>query len=328
MSERKIALALSGGGFRATFFHLGVVRCLRDYDLLKDVEQIVSVSGGSVLAPHMLLNWNSYSGTGKEFDKISEQLRGVAQCDLRGKCLRWLLWQRFLMGFAGNASSNAERLYDKFLFRDKTIDELNGKVSEKAPKLFILASDLSDPNVTVSFSFDGLRVHDSQGGETHIETTAVKISKAVAASAAFPIMFEPVKIDHKVAGTSNSRFPKGPMYLTDGGMRDNSGAVMLRRLSTSSTLLLVSDASRCLDLDTKTRFSSSRFSTGLRVVDILQVRVAEEVSQKVSTAGIPEIWIRLTDKLTNVNCSPQLRHEIETVRTDLEGAFPFCSLEC
>jgi hypothetical protein len=45
----RLGLAPSGGGLRATPFHLGVVRFLRDAGLLRNVTHIVSVSGGSIL---------------------------------------------------------------------------------------------------------------------------------------------------------------------------------------------------------------------------------------------------------------------------------------
>ena len=44
----KIGLALSGGGWRATLYHLGVVRFLRDSDLLAQVSHITSVSGRQI----------------------------------------------------------------------------------------------------------------------------------------------------------------------------------------------------------------------------------------------------------------------------------------
>ena len=53
----KLGLALSSGGFRATLYHLGVVRFLRDAGALQDVTDIASVSGGSILAAHLVLNW-------------------------------------------------------------------------------------------------------------------------------------------------------------------------------------------------------------------------------------------------------------------------------
>jgi len=47
---KRIGLALSGGGFRATLYHLGLTRFLRDADLLSKVTHITSVSGGNIYA--------------------------------------------------------------------------------------------------------------------------------------------------------------------------------------------------------------------------------------------------------------------------------------
>ncbi len=47
--ERRLGLALSGGGFRASMFHLGVLSRLAELDLLRHVEAISTVSGGSIL---------------------------------------------------------------------------------------------------------------------------------------------------------------------------------------------------------------------------------------------------------------------------------------
>jgi predicted acylesterase/phospholipase RssA len=45
----KVGLALSGGGFRASFFHLGVLACLAERDVLRHVEGLSCVSGGSIV---------------------------------------------------------------------------------------------------------------------------------------------------------------------------------------------------------------------------------------------------------------------------------------
>ena len=62
---KKIGLALSGGGFRATLYHLGLVRFLRDAGLLSQVTHITSVSGGSIIAAHLALNWGHFTGSAK-----------------------------------------------------------------------------------------------------------------------------------------------------------------------------------------------------------------------------------------------------------------------
>lgn len=46
----KLGLALSGGGFRASLFHIGVLARLAELDLLGKVEVISAVSGGSIVA--------------------------------------------------------------------------------------------------------------------------------------------------------------------------------------------------------------------------------------------------------------------------------------
>ena len=51
----KIGLALSGGGFRASLFHIGVLAHLAERDLLRRVEVLSCVSGGSILGAHYYL---------------------------------------------------------------------------------------------------------------------------------------------------------------------------------------------------------------------------------------------------------------------------------
>ncbi len=45
----KVGLALSGGGFRASFYHLGVLARLAELDVLRKVEVLSCVSGGSIV---------------------------------------------------------------------------------------------------------------------------------------------------------------------------------------------------------------------------------------------------------------------------------------
>ncbi|TMK27526.1 MAG: patatin-like phospholipase family protein, partial [Alphaproteobacteria bacterium] len=70
----RIGLALSGGGFRATLYHLGLVRFLRDAGLLSQVTHITSVSGGSVFAAHLVLNWDLYNGSSNDFEAAASKL--------------------------------------------------------------------------------------------------------------------------------------------------------------------------------------------------------------------------------------------------------------
>ena len=51
----KVGLGLSGGGFRASLFHIGVLARLAEMDMLRHVEVLSCVSGGSILGAHYYL---------------------------------------------------------------------------------------------------------------------------------------------------------------------------------------------------------------------------------------------------------------------------------
>lgn len=51
----KVGLALSGGGFRASLYHIGVLARLAELDLLRHVEYLSCVSGGAILGAHYYL---------------------------------------------------------------------------------------------------------------------------------------------------------------------------------------------------------------------------------------------------------------------------------
>lgn len=50
-----IGLALSGGGFRASIFHLGVIRRLEELGMMQDVSVISTVSGGSIIGAYYVV---------------------------------------------------------------------------------------------------------------------------------------------------------------------------------------------------------------------------------------------------------------------------------
>src|SRR6187200_3195050 len=55
------ALCLSGGGYRAMVFHIGVFWRLYEAGLLKNLARISSVSGGSITAGLLGLKWSRLS---------------------------------------------------------------------------------------------------------------------------------------------------------------------------------------------------------------------------------------------------------------------------
>jgi len=77
----KIGLAFSGGGFRASLFHIGVLAKLAEFDLLRDVEVISCVSGGSVIGAFYYLELKKLLKSGQT--KHEDYLRLVRDVETK-----------------------------------------------------------------------------------------------------------------------------------------------------------------------------------------------------------------------------------------------------
>ena len=232
---KRIGLALSGGGFRATLYHLGLVRFLRDADILRQVTHITSVSGGSIMAAHLALNWDRYTGSTKEFDQAASQLLDFTRLDVRNRIVRrfplglFLRWPCRLLGLSNRQLTRTgllERQYEKHLYGDKSLFEL-----PESPELHILATNLSE-GCLCSFSRDGLWMMQQKAGRSQIERVRVglmTVAMAVAASSAFPGFFPPLELTGREVGARGGEF--GQQAYTDGGVFDNLGVRMFRWLT-------------------------------------------------------------------------------------------------
>ena len=128
----KLGLALSGGGFRASFFHLGVLRRLAELDVLRRVEVLSAVSGGSILAALYLLVLKKYldrdaSLGRKDYVRMVEELedkfvRGVRK-NLRTRLLLNPLATLRIICTPRTLAERMGRLYERYLYRD-TVAEL------------------------------------------------------------------------------------------------------------------------------------------------------------------------------------------------------------
>src|SRR5262245_37526027 len=83
-----IGLSLSGGGFRATLFHLGAVRRLNEFGILPKITTVSSVSGGSILNGFIAsrLGGPVSNGVADFQASISDPVRQFCALDIR----RWL----------------------------------------------------------------------------------------------------------------------------------------------------------------------------------------------------------------------------------------------
>src|SRR5947209_1723341 len=192
----KIGLALSGGGFRATLYHLGLVRFLRDAGILPQVTHITSVSGGSILAAHLVLNWERYNGSANEFDAAASEVLSFVRLDVRNRITRRfpliipLRWPRRLLGLSNRKLTRTGLLeyhYEKYLYGDTSLFELREK-----PQLHILATNVSE-GCLCSFNRNGLLMVRRQAGNSirldPVHAGLATVAMAVTASSAFSGFF-------------------------------------------------------------------------------------------------------------------------------------------
>jgi predicted acylesterase/phospholipase RssA len=232
---KKLGLALSGGGFRASLYHLGLLRFLRDAGILSQVTHITSVSGGSIMAAHLALNWGRYAGADREFDAAASEFLDFVRLDVRNRVTRrfpltlLLRWPRRLMGRSNRRltlTGLLEQHYERYLYGDKSLFEL-----PEAPQLHILATNLSE-GCLCSFHRDGLlMVRRQPGGALGLDRVHVglaTVAMAVTASSAFPGFFPPLELTGADVGASAGEFAR--QSYTDGGVFDNLGVRMFHCL--------------------------------------------------------------------------------------------------
>ena len=126
--EMRLGLALSGGGFRASFFHVGVLAQMAMLGLLRHVEVISTVSGGSIIGPlyylhvkTLLENKTDTQITDQDYKDIVERVEvDFLQAVQRNIRMRTFLnpVKNIRMGLANySRSDRIGELYDEYLYR-------------------------------------------------------------------------------------------------------------------------------------------------------------------------------------------------------------------
>jgi NTE family protein len=262
--EAGIGLCLSGGGYRAMLFHIGTLWRLYDAGVLGTVKRISSVSGGSITAGLLGLRWGQLSfrpAAAKDdfVPQVVEPIRRLADQTLDvGGVIGGIL----LPGTIGDRIAGA---YAEHLFGKATLQDLPNE-----PRFVINATNVQSGAL---WRFSKPYMGDYRVGL--VENPTVRLSKAVAASAAFPPVLSPVTLDLDPAafkpetGDDLQREPyTDDVVLSDGGVYDNLGLeTVWKRYDT----VLVSDAGGKMQPEPEPETDWARHA--LRVLDIIDNQV-------------------------------------------------------
>jgi predicted acylesterase/phospholipase RssA len=329
---KKIGLALSGGGFRATVYHLGLVRFLRDAGILPNVTHITAVSGGSICAAHLALNWDRYNGSAADFDAAAAEVLAFARLDMRNRIIRRfplllpLRGVRRLVGLSNRKMTRTGLLeyhYEQYLYGDTSLFQL-----PEHPRLHILSTNLSE-GCLCSFNRDGLwMIRRAAGHRFRIDQISVGLATvpmAVAASSAFPGFFPPLVLTGAEVGARSGEFAR--QAYTDGAVFDNLGVRMFHHLAHSASAdqrpwdaVLVSDVGKPFEVQNSVR-ASGLIRTALRASDILMDRVWQLENETLQGAS-GFVFARITDvvepDVDPTALHPELQRQLARVRTDLD----------
>lgn len=237
-----IALALSGGGYRAMLFHAGALVRINEARILPKLKRVSSVSGGSLAAGRLGLVWkkldfqkgSANQGIAANFDEqFVRPIRAMASETVDS-------WSIVLGPLVPGMtiSDFVARSYRKKLFGDATLQDLPN--DDEGPRFVINATSVQT-GALVRFS----KPYAADYLVGRILNPKISLAEAVAASSAFPPVLSPVSLD--VAPSSFEADPTCPLQkrpfndtwvLTDGGVYDNLG---LETVVKNYRTILVSD---------------------------------------------------------------------------------------
>ena len=216
----QVAVTLSGGGYRATLSHAGLLAALDDQCV--PIQILSTVSGGSIIGAAYVLGVPP-----REFAARLARHHPALPDDLLS-----------LLNVAAGVTQKYRGHFERVFFGDRTIGDL-----PESPKLLINVTNIdASPDFAREVITNNWAPHDAD---------ATRIADAVAASAAFPGVFGPVKLPWSNPEKDGNRV--SAHFLVDGGVVENWGVEGLRQFLSRlpgdqwnryhPSILIVSDAS-------------------------------------------------------------------------------------
>jgi NTE family protein len=209
--EPAIALAFSGGGFRATLTALGVLRFLAQAGLLPQVRYVSSVSGGSLANGLLACQYEAleqlHFGPAALDDLVLRPFVDRISSDSLSLAVVRNVWRTI---GPQTRTDVLARMLDKWFFRGRMLEELS-----PACRFIFNAASLT---TGVRFGFERDVVGDWVMGRVSTAGSRLRVAQAAAASAAVPGAFAPFVVKGLQFPCANGRVAK----LLDGGAYDNS----------------------------------------------------------------------------------------------------------
>lgn len=242
-----IGLCLSGGGYRAMLFHLGVLWRLAELGYLGSsdrtgmhgpigtLQRVSSVSGGSIIAGVLGVAWDDLK---VDDENLLDRFRKLVVEPVEGFASKTTIsiWSAAWAAVVSTVNKSVTRVYRKRLFASKTLQDF-----PDSPRFVINATNLQSGAL---WRFSKPFTRDWRVGE--IKNPKDSIATVVGASSAFPPFLSPARFrydESQYTPGSGNGLQKPPYttrpILSDGGVYDNLG---LETVFKNFQTLIVSNA--------------------------------------------------------------------------------------
>jgi NTE family protein len=207
-----LALAFSGGGFRATLTALGTLRFMADARLLPQVRYVSSVSGGSLANGLFACAYEELAAGGFAADALDDRviLPFVERISSRSLTMSLVLNIWRILG-PGTRTDLLASFFDTWFFHGRRLEEL--------PPDCRFVFNAANLTTGVRFGFERDVLGDWVLGLASTSGTGIRVAQAAASSAAVPGAFAPFVVKGVDFPCARGRTAK----LLDGGAYDNSG---------------------------------------------------------------------------------------------------------
>jgi predicted acylesterase/phospholipase RssA len=305
----KVGLALSGGGFRASLYHLGVLARLAESDVLRHVEALSTVSGGSMVGAAYYLRLRRLLSTDGDPDRsayvrlvkdLIEDFREGTNANLRSSLLTDLrVCHAILSGddeayAAGLADAIFRTLYSRTVASDPHMAELSIRPADAEPDFHPRYHNLQRRAKVPALLLNATALNTGHSWQFTATSMGESPFSIVAGADPLPRLRRAYYVNQQgktVRGVTLSQavaasacvpglfapltlaglYEGFDVRLVDGGVYDNQGALAL--LQEDCSALIVSDAGGQLGLDKEP--GGGHVSPLLRSVGIFQERMRQ-----------------------------------------------------
>lgn len=296
MTDSRIGLSLSGGGYRAAAFHLGTLQKLEEMGILSGVSVISTISGGSIAGAAYMVSKDDF----KKFE--DDTIAKLSSKNLIARAFFTYPASRFTIFFAiflivviyfithhqplavlltflaflfllyffqfwiFPVSKAIEKSYAAFFTKRKTLSEL-----PEQPVLVVGSTNLQTARPFVfSKSFMGDSAYTYAETPIRFLVKDFPLARAVMASSCVPAAFSPVIIDREYF-EKPELFDTYKPVLADGGVYDNQGIhKIMQSGSFACDIVITSDAGNQLKPEKVLRNS---LQIAMRAMNVFMTRI-------------------------------------------------------